>query len=42
MLKLILNIQFAADVCAGNIQIEMDARYLEKPWLTNLFTKFKF
>ncbi len=42
MLDLIENVQFVADVWAGNIQNEMDARYLEKSSLTNLFTEHKF
>ena len=42
MLDLIGNILFAADVWAGNIQNEMDARYVEKSYLTNLFTEHKF
>ncbi len=39
---LIRNYFFAADVWAGNIQNEMDARYQEKSMLTNLFTEHKF
>ena len=42
LLPLIENILFAADVWAGNIQNEMDARYVEKSSLTNLFTQHKF
>ena len=42
MLDLIGNILFAADVWAENIQNEMDARYVEKSSLTNLFTEHKF
>ena len=42
MIDFIENIHFAADVWAGNIQNEMDARYLEKSSLTNLFTENKF
>ena len=42
MIDLIGNIQIAADVWAGNIQNEMDARYQEKSMLTNLFTEHKF
>ncbi len=42
MFDLIGNILFAADVWAGNIQNEMDARYVEKSSLTNLFTEHKF
>ncbi len=42
MLDLIGNILFAADVWAGNIQNEMDAKYVEKSSLTNLFTEHKF
>ena len=42
MIDLIGNIQIAADVWAGNIQNEMDARYQEKSMMTNLFTEHKF
>ena len=42
VLNLIGNILFSADVWAGNIQNEMDARYVEKSSLTNLFTEHKF
>ena len=42
MINLIWNIQISADVLAGNIQNEMDARYQEKSMLTNLFTEHKF
>ena len=42
MIDFIENIHFAADVWAGNIQNEMDARYQEKSMLTNLFTENKF
>ena len=42
VLHLIGNILFPADVWAGNIQNEMDARYVEKSSLTNLFTEHKF
>ena len=42
MINLIWNIQIFADVWAGNIQNEMDARYQEKSMLTNLFTENKF
>lgn len=42
MLELIASIQIAADVWALNIQNEMDARYVEKSSLTNLFTEHKF
>ena len=38
----IKNSFFSADVWAGNIQNEMDARYQEKSMLTNLFTDHKF
>ena len=38
----IKNSFFSADVWAGNIQNEMDARYQEKSMLTNLFTEHKF
>ena len=33
---------FATDAWAGNIQNEMDARYVEQSSLTNLFTEHKF
>ena len=42
MPSVIENIHIAADVWAGNIQNEMDARYVEKSSLTNLFTEHKF
>ena len=42
MLDLLRNIYFAADEWTGNIQNEMDARYLEQSSLTNLFTEHKF
>ena len=42
MLDLIRNIYFAADAWTGNIQNEMDARYVEQSSLTNLFTENKF
>ena len=42
MLDLISNIYFAADAWTGNIQNEMDARYVEHSSLTNLFTVHKF
>ena len=42
VLHFIGNILFSADVWAGNIQNEMDARYVEKSSLTNLFTEHKF
>ena len=42
MIGLIGNILFAIDVWAGNIQNEMDARYLEKSSLTNVFTEHMF
>ena len=42
MLELIANFQIATDVWALNIQNEMDARYVEKSSLTNLFTEHKF
>ena len=42
MIDLIGNIKIAADVWAGNIQNEMDAKYTEKSSLTNLFTEHKF
>tara|TARA_Y100001968_G_scaffold261583_1_gene249493 strand:+ start:104 stop:343 length:240 start_codon:yes stop_codon:yes gene_type:complete len=42
VIHFIANILFAADLWAGNIQNEMDARYVEKSSLTNLFTEHKF
>ena len=42
MIDLIKNIYFAADAWTGNIQNEMDARYVEQSGLTNLFTEHKF
>jgi len=39
---LIGNFIIAAYAWAGNIQNEMDARYVEKSSLTNLFTVHKF
>tara|TARA_Y100001968_G_C19142142_1_gene611959 strand:+ start:312 stop:542 length:231 start_codon:yes stop_codon:yes gene_type:complete len=42
MFSSIGNIQTEADVWARNIQNEMDARYVEKSSLTDLFTEHKF
>ena len=42
MIDFIGNFIIAADSWAGNIQNEMDARYLENSSLTNLFTENKF
>ena len=42
MLDLIKNIYISADSWTGNIQNEMDARYIEQSSLTNLFTEHKF
>tara|TARA_B100000700_G_scaffold307892_1_gene384898 strand:- start:356 stop:586 length:231 start_codon:yes stop_codon:yes gene_type:complete len=42
MLDFIRNIYIAADAWTGNIQNEMDARYVEKSSLTNLFSEHKF
>jgi len=42
MLDLLRNIYFAAVEWTGNIQNEMDARYVEKSSLTDLFTEHKF
>ena len=42
MIDLIGNFIIAADEWTGNIQNEMDARYVEQSSLTNLFTKHKF
>ena len=39
---LIRNVYIAADAWTGNIQNEMDARYVEQSSLTNLFTENKF
>ncbi|WP_269606091.1 hypothetical protein [Prochlorococcus marinus] len=42
MINLIGNFIIAADAWTGNIQNEMDARYVEQSSLTNLFTEHKF
>ena len=42
MIDLIGNFFIAAEAWTGNIQNEMDARYVEKSSLTNLFTEHKF
>ena len=42
MIDLIWNFIIAADAWTGNIQNEMDARYVEQSSLTNLFTEHKF
>ena len=42
MIDLIRNSIIAADSWTGNIQNEMDARYVEQSSLTNLFTVHKF
>ena len=42
MIDLIENFIIAADAWTGNIQNEMDARYVEQSSLTNLFTEHKF
>ena len=42
MINLMVNFIIAADAWTGNIQNEMDARYVEKSSLTNLFTEHKF
>ena len=42
MIDVIVNFINAADAWPGNIQNEMDANYLEKSSLTNLFTEHKF
>ena len=39
---LIRNIYIAVNLWTGNIQNEMDARYVEQSSLTNLFTEHKF
>ena len=41
MINLIGNFIIGADAWTGNIQNEMDARYLEQSSLTNLFTEHK-
>ncbi len=42
IINLMVNFIIAADAWTGNIQNEMDARYVEKSSLTNLFTEHKF
>ncbi len=42
MIYSIGNIYYAVDSWTGNIQNEMDARYVEQSSLTNLFTEHKF
>ncbi len=42
MSNLIRNIFIEAHAWTGNIQNEMDARYVEQSSLTNLFTEHKF
>ena len=42
MIDLIGSFIIAADAWTGNIQNEMDARYVEQSSLTNLFTEHKF
>ena len=42
MIDLIGNFIIAADAWTGNIQNEMDSRYVEQSSLTNLFTEHKF
>ncbi len=42
MNDLIGNFIITADAWTGNIQNEMDARYVEQSSLTNLFTEHKF
>ena len=42
MSDLIVNFITTADAWTGNIQNEMDARYVEQSSLTNLFTEHKF
>ena len=42
MIDLIGHFIIAADAWTGNIQNEMDARYVEQSSLTNLFTEHKF
>ena len=40
--NLIGNLLITADPWLGRIQSEMDARYVEQSFLTNLFTEHKF
>lgn len=42
MINLIGDFIIAAEAWTGNIQNEMDARYVERSSLTNLFTEHKF
>ena len=42
MIDLIGDFRIIADAWNGNIQNEMDARYVEQSSLTNLFTEHKF
>ena len=42
MIDLIGDFRIIADAWNGNIQNEMDARYVEQSSLTNLFTEQKF
>ncbi len=42
MVNFIGNVQISADAWAGNIQNEMDSKYIEQSSLTNLFTEHKF
>ena len=42
MINLIWHFVIAADAWTGNIQNEMDARYVEQSSLTNLFSEHKF
>ena len=42
MLDLIRTIYISANAWTGNIQNEMDARYVSHSSLTNLFTEHKF
>ncbi len=42
MNDLICNFLIVVDTWTGNIQNEMDARYIEQSSLTNLFTEHKF
>ena len=42
MINFIGNFIIAVDGWTGNIQNEMDARYVERSSLTNLFTEHKF
>ena len=42
MIDVIGNFYFGTDPWSGNIQNDMEARYVEQSTLTNLFTEHKF